>query len=589
MKYRPNLKASFPVTLTILVALSGCASAPPPQAAATSSGSPAQTCAALADGAMRWDIPGMRIVSAEPVAAGTIVEGAFGMKSPPLPAHCDVRGVLQERTGQDGQSYAIQFHIRLPDQWNQRFLFQGGSGTNGELGDALGMVSFGAAPALIQGYAVVSQDSGHSNQSNADPARGGTAAFGLDAEARRNYGHASLKASYDAARAIIAHYYHGDPVHSYFAGCSKGGQEGMAFAQRYPDAFDGIVAAAPGISLPKAAIAEAWDSQTYGALVRPAGAATVSVERLRDAFSDTDSGLIRDSILKACDADDGLKDGIVGAFRQCTNEKVMPQLRARQCKGAKEASCLSGAQIDALVRANSGPHDSKGQPLYTNFPWDAGMADPGWRIWKVGLPAMGGRPAIPAINAALGASALATIFSTPPRVMGPTPQDGFDFQMSYDFDRDAQKIFATAEGFPRSGWEDISARSSDLSRFRAKGGKMIVPHGVSDPVFSVNDTIAWWQEVDQRSDGKAASFVRVFPVPGMAHCQGGPATDQFNAFAALVDWVEKGTAPDRIEARGNPLSPWPGRSRPLCPYPLIARPVDGATDTEKASSFTCAL
>lgn len=161
--------------------------------------------------------------------------------------------------------------------------------------------------------------------------------------------------------------------------------------------------------------------------------------------------------------------------------------------------------------------------------------------------------------------------------------------MSYDFDRDAQKIFATAEGFSRSGWEDISARSSDLSRFRAKGGKMIVPHGVSDPVFSVNDTIAWWQEVDQRSDGKAASFVRVFPVPGMAHCQGGPATDQFNAFAALVDWVENGTAPDRIEARGNPLSPWPGRSRPLCPYPLIARPVDGATDTEKASSFTCAL
>ena len=116
---------------------------------------------------------------------------------------------------------------------------------------------------------------------------------------------------------------------------------------------------------------------------------------------------------------------------------------------------------------------------------------------------------------------------------------------------------------------------------------MIVPHGVSDPVFSINDTIAWWNDVNRQNAGQAASFVRVFPVPGMAHCQGGPATDQFDGLGALVRWVEQGQAPDRIEASAGPATPWPGRTRPLCPYPLVARPVAGASDTEKAPAFEC--
>ncbi len=115
---------------------------------------------------------------------------------------------------------------------------------------------------------------------------------------------------------------------------------------------------------------------------------------------------------------------------------------------------------------------------------------------------------------------------------------------------------------------------------------MIVSHGVSDPVFSINDTVQWYRELDHRNGGKAASFVRVFPVPGMAHCAGGPATDQFAAFDALVEWVEKGAAPETLLAKAGPASPWPGRMRPLCPYPKVAR-YKGTGSLEAADNFRC--
>ena len=585
MTHRRSPRPLMLVAMLAGSALAGCTMTPsrgPGPIARTTQG-----CAALAAGTTAWPDPTMRILTAVPHTAGQVVDAGFGLKTPPLPAHCEVTGILHERTGQDGQPYAIRFHMRLPDAWNGRFLFQGGGGTNGDVGTAVGLFAPSQPPALLQGYAIISQDSGHSNTLNGDPARGGAVSFGFDAEARRDYGHASLKTSYDAARAILLRHYGNAPIHSYFAGWSKGGQEGMAFAQRYPDAFDGILAAAPGFALPKAALAEAWDTQTYAALVRTAGEPSVPIARLASAFSDADLMIARQAVLTACDAKDGLADGLVNAFAQCTSATVLPALRARTCTAGKTATCLAPEQVEALVRGYGGPRNSRGAPLYASFPWDAGMADMGWRIWKLGTTARGPVPAIPAINAAMGAPALATIFSTPPRLLTATPQGGMDEQLAFDFDTGPAAIFATAPGFPRSGWEDIGMRSSDLSRFRAHGGKMIVPQGVSDPVFSLNDTLAWWGDVDRRTRGRAASFVRVFPVPGMGHCAGGPATDQFDAFVALVDWVEHGIAPDRIVATAGPATPWPGRSRPLCPFPLVARPVDGATDTEKATAFAC--
>ena len=177
-------------------------------------------------------------------------------------------------------------------------------------------------------------------------------------------------------------------------------------------------------------------------------------------------------------------------------------------------------------------------------------------------------------------------FTTPPTALGADLSAAFKYALGFDFDRDAPKIYATDHTFTRSAWDDVGARSADLAGFEARGGKMIVPHGVSDPVFSIDDTTAWFREVDARHEGKAAAFVRVFGVPGMAHCAGGAATDQFNAFDALVAWVEQGTVPDRILARAGPRSPWPDRTRPLCPYPRVAR-YDGKGDVESAESFRC--
>lgn len=555
-----------------------------PSVTSFATGSP-ERCRALEEGlAVAWPDATTRVTEAAYREAGleTARAGPPGAGGPPaaLPAHCDLIGVMQERVGVDGQDYAIRFHLRLPDNWNGRFLMQGGGGTNGELGDAVGRLAGAPEPALAQGYAVLSQDSGHDNERNTLPHRNGATAFGFDPQARADFGGDSLEKTVLAARAALRAYYGSDARHSYFFGCSKGGQEGMALAQQYPDLFDGIVAAAPGFSLPRAAIAEAWNTQALASVVAARGE-DVTLASFGSSFSPGDLGLVSQAVLAACDRDDGLTDGIVSAFRQCTTAKVRPQLTARQCSGSKAEGCLSPAQIDALVSIHEGAQTSAGQQLYAGFPWDAGWGDMGWRIWMLGSP----DGAMTAINVAMGAPALASVFSSPPQVLEAGPAASLTYLLNYDFDRDSAAIDAVVPPFVRSAWDDNAARSSDLGRFRARGGKLIVPHGVSDPVFSVNDTIAWWEEVNERYDGQAHGFTRVFPVPGMGHCQGGPATDTFDAFAALVDWVEHDRAPDSISAKAGAMSPWPGRERPLCPHPKLAKPVRDAQGGEVV--FTC--
>ncbi len=551
-----------------LILTGGCAASSDtsPQALAEPSAPPTATaCAALLT-ASHWPDATTRITLAElrPAAAG-------------LPSHCEVIGFARPRQGQDGQAYRLGFHLRLPLDWNGRFLFQGGGGSNGDLGDAMGRTAPGAPPLLAKGYAVVSQDSGHDNAVNTLPAHGGAVAFGFDPQARADYGHASLKVTADVAKAAIAQFYGRAPTYSYFAGCSKGGQEGMTFAQRYPETFDGILAGAPGFSLPRAAVAEAWDTQAFARLID--GPATPLA--LARTFSDRDLKLVGDAVLAACDADDGLADGIVGDFAACSAGKVEPELARRTCEGAKTDACLAPAQVAALRRVFAGPRDSTGRALYADWAWDAGVAAPGWRMWKIG----GAEARPPALNVLLGMPSLAAVFSTPPKGLA-DPVSALSYAASYDFDRQAKAIDATGGGYATSAWQDISARSPNLDAFRAHGGKMIVPHGVSDPVFSIKDTMAWYREVDARTHGKAAGFVRVFPVPGMNHCGGGSATDGFDAFASLVTWVEQGEAPRTILAKAGPASPWPGRTRPLCPYPQVAR-YDGVGSIENASAFQC--
>jgi len=536
----------------------------------------AERCAALAGQAL----PGIGRITAARTGPAEWPAGPFGQRAIPLPAHCEVLGVMQERQGRLGQHYAITYRLRLPAEWNGRLLFQGGGGSNGDIGSALGPAGPGAPSALARGFAVVSQDSGHDNKVNTDPKWGGQTVFGTDPVARANYGHASLPLVASAAKAIVARYYGKEAGHSYFYGCSKGGQEGMAAAQRYPALFDGIVAAAPGFALPRAALNEAWNIQQFAALARRQTGAPATVSSIAKTFSPEQFGVLRTGVLDACDAADGLADGITADFRQCTSARVLARLRAGQCRpGAATAACLSGDQIDTFERIMRGPQGAGGRPIYARWAWDGGVGSPPWAMWRIGNDRM------PAFDIALGGSSLPTVFSVPPVSVGAAPDATLAFQLALRFPAAEQMIYRRGGPFQHNAWTDIGMHSANLDGFIARGGKLLVPHGVSDPVFSVEDTLGWWDRVEHRYGARTAATVRVFPVPGMAHCGGGPATDDYDMLQAMVDWVEQGRAPESVIARAGAQSPWPGRTRLLCAWPAVARYRGG--DPEKAESFAC--
>jgi feruloyl esterase len=268
---------------------------------------------------------------------------------------------------------------------------------------------------------------------------------------------------------------------------------------------------------------------------------------------------------------------------------VKPTLAAMTCRGPKDDGCLSAVQVNSLVTLFDGATTTTGEAIYAPWAWDAGIGgkvgtayNGGWRAWKIGAY---GAPQNSGLNVVLGGAALAAVFVTPPSVAPSTGGGAAAYALKFDIDT-YRRALSTPSGIYREpSLEFMRADVTDLSAFRRHGGKLMIAQGVSDPVFSILDTINWWNDVN-RASGGASDFVRLFAVPGMNHCQGGPATDRFNAFGALVDWVERGTRPDRIVATAGPATPWPGRTRPLCAYPTIAR-YSGQGNLEDAASFVC--
>lgn len=564
-------------------------------AAQPSSDTAVQACAALIHlpGAALGDPAGM-VEQAHLVAAGPApVDPRPGAQpGPPLPQHCEVFGKLQDRAGANGQAYAIRFHMRLPIEWNGRFFFGGGGGSNGIVGAGTGNL-LGAQPdtALNRGYAVVNQDSGHDNARNNDPKLQGTATFGWDAQARRNYGYASIGTVTTAAKAIIHAYYGRPAAYSYFVGGSKGGQEAFMAVQRFGREFDGVLAGYPGFRLATAATAgEMWDNQAFAAVAREAGAlGSDGLPLLNRAFSDEDLALVAGAVLDACDALDGLKDGMIFAFTRCTTARVRPVLARMTCRGDKSASCLNSAQVAALVRVYDGARDRAGKLLYAPWAWDAGIGGRssngyfnGWRQWKIGSAAS---PTNNAANVTLAVGTVSAVFTSPPTPVPNDPTSYVRYAMGLDVAATEAASRRKWGPFNESSVDFMNADARDLSGFTGHGGKLLVFHGVSDPVFSIMDTIAWFDRVNAFEKGKAARFLRLFAVPGMNHGGGGPSTDQVDYFSALVAWTERGTAPDRLVATARATTAWNGRTRPLCAFPLLARYTAG--DPERAASFTC--
>lgn len=470
------------------------------------------------------------------------------------PPHCVVRGAAAPRTGVDGKPYETRFELRLPTGWSGRFLYQGGGGNDGAVAPAVGR-NTGAFPetGLQRGFAVVTTDAGH---------QGGGAEFGLDPEARIDHAWAAHARTYNHAMTLLARYYGRPPQRRYFVGCSGGGRQGMMFAQRFPDYFDGIAICAPAMSVSSGAtIAAAWDTQTFLAAA-PGGDGQRVLSR---AFSDADMALVARGIVAACDAADGVADGMVQRPDACRFEPT-----TLQCAGAKTDACLTAAQVTALARSFAGPRSSTGRALYVGQPWDPGIATPGWRQWKLGT-STGATPN--AINATLMAGALAHEFFTPP--------DPAFAITRFDFDRDPARMEAFSAVYD-------TYRDATLAAFRARGGKLLIFHGTADPIFSALESIDYYQRLTKNNGGPAATggWARLFLVPGMNHCAGGPATDSFDGLGAIVDWVEKGAAPARIEASAPARSVFAGRTRPLCPYPAYAR-YRGTGSVDDSANFAC--
>ncbi|HEU4691128.1 MAG TPA: tannase/feruloyl esterase family alpha/beta hydrolase [Vicinamibacterales bacterium] len=501
----------------------------------------AEACAALASG----KVAGLATLSA-----------TYDSGSNTQPAHCVVRGSAAPRTGADGKPYETRFELRLPTAWSGRFLYQGGGGNDGVVAPAVGR-NTGSFPdtGLQRGFAVVTTDAGH---------QGPTPEFGLDPIARVDHAYAAHERTATLAFAIVARYYGRAPDRKYFVGCSGGGRQGMMFAQRYPTYFDGIAICAPAMSVSSGAtIAAAWDTQTYLSIA-PANAEGQRV--LSQALSDSDLSLVARGIIMACDGADGATDGMVLRPEACRFDP-----KRLQCAAAKDAGCLTAAQVAALERTFAGPRDSSGRTLYVGQAWDPGIAASGWRQWKLGSSPTGSPNAA---NTTLMSGALAYEFFT--------PADPAFAITQFDFDRDPARMEAFSSVYD-------TYRDATLAEFRKRGGKLLIFHGTADPIFSALESIDYYQRLTRNSGGPetTSTWARLFLVPGMNHCAGGPATDSFDGLRAIVDWVEKGAAPARIEASARPGTTYfPGRTRPLCAYPSYAR-YDGSGSLEDTANFVC--
>lgn len=490
-----------------------------------------KTCAVMA---VQQFGDGVRITSAkrvEAVAASTHSSIVGQMVSPALPAHCRIEGVVGERDGAGGKRYGIGFALSLPERWSGRFLLQGGGGLNGHVPPPTGPVATADVPALARGFAVLSHDSGHQGAVF-------DSSFMVDQRAALDFAESSVRVMAELGKRITGAYYEKAPSHSYMSGCSTGGREGMLALQRYPESFDGIIVGAPAMRTGYSNFAIQHSNVMFN---RAAPRGADGQPQLDKLFPAGDRKLILDGMLQQCDGLDGLKDGMIMNVAQCNFKPAR-----LQCSGDKRDDCLSKAQVDAMDAAFAGPKDRAGYPYYVPMPYDTGIVD-------AGGPIPGYLPT--------GA----------PGPFGPVTR-----AVELDLDAEAQKHRM-----------DASQRLTDthvwtnLSTFLDRGGKVLFYHGVSDPWFSALDTWDYWQRTAAANGARWDNASRFYMMPGLGHCGGGNAFDQFDLLDPLTQWVEQGKAPEGLVVKRSKGTD----ARPLCAHPAYPHYVRG--DPKRAESFEC--
>jgi hypothetical protein len=542
-----------------------------------------------------------------------------GVAGPGIPEYCVVVGYVNQHISPVDQcQYEDFFEVTMPANWNGRFIFQGGGGNEGSLLFAEGVTNATAHFGLQNGYAVASQDGGHLNSELAlptcDSGYGNSNEFFVDPLASIAFGYQSIEVTTLIAKYLINQFYGVGPHHSYWAGCSNGGRQGMVMSQNFPSFFDGILAGAAVYDHQALGLTDVYGVEqilnVYNATPSlpplsfvPQPAPQPPGPVLYPAFPAADQALLETALLQACDALDGVADGVIDNPPAC-KAKFDPATATYisggvtyplQCIGPKNATCLSPAQIQAAKKINQGPRNSAGQAIAApagavandpasniahGYAWDGGwMATAGIPIRKIGSPGMlpgdyflpgpiQGVPGSPLGVGTFGYSDLSTA------------QPTFN-SLSFNFDTDLAML---SRNIPMVTY----AASLNIRRFVDYGHKIIWFHGLSDPGPPVLATIKYYEEMAQQFGGleQVQQFSRFYPIPNMGHCggpvgNGGPATDQFDLVTPLANWVENGVPPGPINATGVNFTPatyqvsfvqGPAtRTRPLCPYPQQAR------------------
>ena len=455
------------------------------------------------------------------------------------PAFCKVSGVLAPE---------IAFEVTLPDRWNGRFYMIGNGGHAGEaLDDPMraGQIN----QALSVGFAVAHTNTGH------DARKEPGASFVMsDPQKAIDYAFNAVHLTAVTAKSIIKYYY-GKPIaYSYWNSCSNGGRQGLIEAQRYPEDFDGVVATAPWLDQTGFTIGAMWNQKAVSE-------APVTAEKM---------ALVADRVMAKCDDIDGLKDGLIDDPRKCDFDPVAD---VPVCKeGEDTADCLTPTQAAAIAKVYQGPV-SNGKNIFPGFMPGSETVMPG----MFGGPKQSGwmnlivstQPGMPAADFGLAEGTMRYLVHDPPKP---------DYDCAtFDFDKDIHML---------DEWSKLAdAKNPDLSEFRNRGGKLLMTYGWADPVLQPMMGVNYYEAAVAKNGPDTPDFFRLFMIPGMSHCGGGVCPDQHDPVTAVINWVEKGKAPERITAKqivdGKAV-----RSRPLCAYPEVAR-YSGQGSIDDEANFQC--
>ena len=493
-----NLSLRLIVALMLLVVMAGYS--PINETSAAGVVSAPVACSALVD----FAAPGLEVVMAEEVLSPPTTDPFTGQPLSPLPPHCKVTGVIDTEIN-------FELHLPLTDAWNGRFAMGGGGGFVGSVQNLILRPGITTVSALAAGYATAGTDTGHQGS-------GIDASWALNNDtAERDFADRAIHVVTDVSKQITEHHYGRGIDYSYFVGCSTGGRQGMIASQRFPADYDGIVAGAPGS--PYFPDIGGFNLRIQQAMYPDPNQLTTPVVTAENR------ALLEREILATCDALDGVEDGVLTDPRQCTfDPETLPR-----CSAGSDSECLTEEQLEAIETIYAGLWID-GEPVYPGFPFGGENEPGGWDGWITGGEAY----------TAEGSPNAQFAFGTQMYKYFVFDDPAFDYS-TYDF-ANWHEDTAAADAL-------LSPNNSDLSAFRDRGGKMIFWQGWSDPGVNALATIKYYDALLSETDA-AAEFSRLFMLPGVLHCGGGPGADRVDWLGLISDWVERDQAPDQVAYTG---------------------------------------